>query len=53
MSHQERKQDSAQSAGEHLRTVECEKVSQSTVKDKVTSERENKQAKKEGRKEKE
>lgn len=52
MSHQERKQDSAQSAGEHLRTVECEKVSQSTVKDKVTS-GENKQAKKKGRKEKE
>ena len=50
MSHQERKQDSAQSAGEHLRTLECEKLSQSTVKDKVTSEGKNKQAKKKEKK---
>lgn len=51
MSHQERKQDSVQSVGEHPRTVECEKLSQSMVRYKVTSEGKNKQAKKKEKKE--
>ena len=50
MSHQERKQDSTQSVGEHPRTVECEKLSQSTVRYKVTSEGKNKQAEKKEKK---